>query len=91
MLKLTPGLANPRAIVWCACRFLTLSIAFGLAVGHSAQAAWSANLVPVLAQAQTTAPAEPAAETSWAILDWAIVVVLIGGILFAICRSSRRN
>jgi hypothetical protein len=90
MLKLADILANPRAIVGNVGRFLTLLIAFGLALGQSAQAAWS-NVAPVLAQAQTTTPAEPAAETSWAILDWAIVVVLIGGALFAICRSSRRN
>jgi hypothetical protein len=91
MLKLTHSLANPRAIVGCVCRFLTLSLAFATAAGQSAQAAGSTKLMTILAQTPTTTPAEPAAETSWAILDWAIVVVLIGGALFAICRSSRRN
>jgi hypothetical protein len=91
MLKLTRRLDKFRAVTWRLCRLLTLSIALGLAVGQSAQAVGSTMLSPLLAQAPTTTPAEPAAETSWAVLDWGIVVVLIGGALFAICRSSRRN
>ena len=51
-----------------------------------------ARAVPVLAQAQKTPAAEPAAEgTSWPILDWLIVTVLICAAIYVICRSSRRN
>jgi hypothetical protein len=51
-----------------------------------------AQAAPLLAQAQKTAAAEPAAEGgSWPIVDWLIVVVLIGGAIYVICRSSRRN
>ncbi len=58
----------------------------------SARAGWAAALLPVLAQAQKTAAPEPGTEgSSWPILDWLIIVVLIGAALFAICRSSRRN
>jgi hypothetical protein len=52
--------------------------------GHAARADWSAHLTPILAQ-------ESAAEGGWPIIEWAIVVVLIGAALFVICRSSRRN
>jgi hypothetical protein len=52
--------------------------------GHAAQANWRANLSPLLAQ-------ESAAEGGYPIIEWAIVVVLIGAALFVICRSSRRN
>jgi hypothetical protein len=69
---------------------LTAAIAHGRAV----QASWGADFVPLLAQAQkATTTAEPAAAEggSWPVLDWLIVVALIGGALYAICRSSRRN
>jgi hypothetical protein len=90
MLKLTLNLTKP-AVLGRACRLVTISLAYAMAVSQTAQAACWTTLMVVLAQAPTTAPAEPAAETSWAILDWGIVVVLIGGALFAVCRSSRRN
>jgi len=51
---------------------------------HAARADWRATLSPLLAQ-------ESAAEGGYAIIEWAIVVVLIGAALFVICRSSRRN
>ncbi len=69
---------------------LTATIAYV----RAAQASWGADMVPLLAQAQkATTTAEPAAAEggSWPILDWLIVVALIGGALYAICRSSRRN
>jgi hypothetical protein len=52
--------------------------------GQAARADWRATLAPLLAQ-------ESAAEGGYAIIEWAIVVVLIGAALFVICRSSRRN
>jgi hypothetical protein len=51
---------------------------------HAARADWRANLSPLLAQ-------ESAAEGGYPIIEWAIVVVLIGAAVFVICRSSRRN
>ena len=44
----------------------------------------SAKLVPLLAQ-------DTSSEGGYPIIEWAIVVVFIGGALFVICRSSRRN
>ena len=61
---------------------------------RAAYVSCSAFILPVLAQAPktTTAAETPAAEGgSWPILDWLIITVLIGGALFVICRSSRRN
>ena len=52
--------------------------------GRAALAAGPAGLLPILAQ-------ESSGEGGYAILDWAIVVVLVGAALFVICRSSRRN
>jgi hypothetical protein len=40
--------------------------------------------MPLLAQ-------ESSGEGGYPILEWAIVVLLIGVALFGICRSSRRN
>jgi hypothetical protein len=82
-------------------QWLTLALRLALAaLGCSLLAARTfatdatTQIVPVLAQATKTA-ADPAADAgsggSWLVLDWLIVVVLIGGALFAICRSSRRN
>jgi len=65
-----------------------------IAHARAAHASWGADILPLLAQAQkATTTAEPAAAEggSWPILDWIIVVALIGGTLYAICRSSRRN
>ena len=65
-----------------------------IANARAAQASWGADILPLLAQAQkATTTAEPAAAEggSWPVLDWLIVVALIGGALYAICRSSRRN
>jgi len=90
MLNLMRRIANGRQL-GAACRFLILPAAWAITTAR-AQAGWSANLMPVLAQAQKTAAAEPAAETgTWPILDWLIVTVLICAALFVICRSSRRN
>jgi hypothetical protein len=44
----------------------------------------AAGVSPVLAQ-------ESSGEGGYAIIEWAIVVVLTGVALFVICRSSRRN
>jgi hypothetical protein len=60
-------------------------------VARAVRANCSAILLPVLAQDQKTATEAPAEGGSWPILDWLIIVVLIGGCLFVICRSSRRN
>jgi hypothetical protein len=65
-----------------------------IAHARTVQASWDADILPLLAQAQkATTTAEPAAAEggSWPVLDWIIVVALIGGTLYAICRSSRRN
>lgn len=43
-----------------------------------------AGVSPILAQ-------ESSGEGGYAIIEWAIVVVLTGVALFVICRSSRRN
>lgn len=43
-----------------------------------------AGVSPILAQ-------ESSGEGGYAIIEWAIVVVLTGIALFVICRSSRRN
>jgi hypothetical protein len=91
MLNLMRRLASGQQL-GSACRFLILPAAWAITTARAAQAGWSANLLPVLAQAQKTAAAEPAAETgTWPILDWLIVTVLICAALFVICRSSRRN
>ena len=91
MLNLRRCIASSRQL-GSACRFLILPAAWAMTTARAAQAGWSANLLPVLAQAQKTAAAEPAAETgTWPILDWLIVTVLICAALFVICRSSRRN
>lgn len=81
------GPATAAANGWIARAVRRLGIlltAFALALAHTA---------PLLAQAQKTAPAEPAAEGggSWQILDWLIVAVLICAAIYVICRSSRRN
>jgi hypothetical protein len=52
--------------------------------GRAALAAAPGRILPLLAQ-------ESSGEGGYAILEWAIVVVLIGVALFGICRSSRRN
>jgi hypothetical protein len=43
-----------------------------------------AGVSPILAQ-------DSSGEGGYAIIEWAIVVVLTGAALFVICRSSRRN
>jgi hypothetical protein len=43
-----------------------------------------AGVSPILAD-------ESSGEGGYPIIEWAIVVVLIGAALFVICRSSRRN
>jgi hypothetical protein len=93
MLNLT-GSGEPferRGIVQSIGRSFAAIIAFGLSTAHSAFAGWSTRLWPVLAQAKTTPTSEPAAETTWPILDWLIVIALVGAALYVICRSSRRN
>lgn len=52
--------------------------------GRAALAAAPGRIAPVLAQ-------ESSGEGGYPILEWLIVVVLIGAALFGICRSSRRN
>lgn len=44
----------------------------------------SSRIVPILAQ-------ESSGEGGYPIIEWAIVVALVGAALFVICRSSRRN
>jgi hypothetical protein len=53
------------------------------AAASSTQAAWHSRWTLLLAQ-------EAAAE-GLPIIEWAIVVVLIGAALFVVCRGSRRN
>jgi len=92
MLNLMRRIANGQRIGSVAVQALILPAAWAITTARAAQAGWSTNLLPVLAQAQKTAAAEPAAETgSWPILDWLIVGALICAALFVICRSSRRN
>ncbi len=94
MLNITARSATVRRIALAACRYSILPLALGLGAARAVHADWSAKVLPLLAQAQKTAAAapEPPAETaSWPILDWLIVAVLIGGTVFIICRSSRRN
>ena len=62
-------------------RGLLASGLFAMAPGV-AFAGWQTALVPVLA--------EEGGE-GYPILDWAIVVVLIGLAMFVICRTGRRN
>jgi len=52
--------------------------------GRAALAGGHAANLPILAQ-------ESSGEGGYGIIEWAIVVVLVGVALFAICRSSRRN
>jgi hypothetical protein len=52
--------------------------------GRGAVAAGTGRIMPLLAQ-------ESSGEGGYPILEWAIVVLLIGVALFGICRSSRRN
>jgi hypothetical protein len=52
--------------------------------GRAALASGVGALSPILAQ-------ESSGEGGYAIIEWAIVVVLVGVALFVICRSSRRN
>ncbi|HEV8070339.1 MAG TPA: hypothetical protein VGP76_21675 [Planctomycetaceae bacterium] len=92
MLNLMRRIANGQRIRAAAVRVLILSAAWAITTARAVHAAWSTHLLPVLAQAQKTAAAEPAAETgSWPILDWLIVGALICAALYVICRSSRRN
>ncbi|HXY35969.1 MAG TPA: hypothetical protein VEI07_17165 [Planctomycetaceae bacterium] len=96
MLKLASRSLTGRRKAWTALRLLVLPIVWGLQTARVAQADWSATILPLLAQAKktaTTSAPDVAAESggSWPVLDWAIVVVLIGVALYAICRSSRRN
>jgi hypothetical protein len=91
MLNLMRRIASGQQL-GSVCRFLILPAGWAMTTARAAQAGWSANLLPVLAQAQKTAAAEPAAETgTWPILDWLIVTVLICAAIYVICRSSRRN
>jgi hypothetical protein len=92
MLNRLRDLQTGRAIANTVCRVVILTSACVLATADVVRADWSAKLLPVVAQAQKTTTAEPAAEgVSWPILDWLIVGVLIGAAIFVICRSSRRN
>jgi hypothetical protein len=51
--------------------------------GRTAVAGGVGALSPILAQ--------ESGEGGYGIIEWAIVVVLVGAALFVICRSSRRN
>jgi hypothetical protein len=57
---------------------------FGSVLGLSAASAFAAGK-------KTAAPAESASETSYPVVDWLIVVVLIGLAVFVVCRTSRRT
>jgi hypothetical protein len=92
MLNTTSGLGHFRQFARLASRLAVFAAACGLSAAKSAQARWSTDIVPALAQASTKTAAEPPAEGgSWPILDWLIVAVLICAAIYAICRSSRRN
>jgi hypothetical protein len=52
--------------------------------GRAALAEVTGKLAPILAQ-------ETSGEGGYPIIEWAIVVALVGAALFVICRSSRRN
>jgi hypothetical protein len=93
MLKLL-RMATGRRLVSTAGHLAVAACAWSLLAARTFAADATTQLVPVLAQATKTAP-DPAADAGsgggWFVLDWLIVVVLVGGALFAICRSSRRN
>jgi hypothetical protein len=93
MLSRHDRLAKPRRLASVAGRVVALALVWGIGLAHTAQAAWATTVLPVLAQAaqKTAAPETPAEGGSWPVLDWLIVVVLLGAALFTICRSSRRN
>jgi hypothetical protein len=93
MLNVTRRWTRGRQFAAATCRYLTLRLGRSLKATRAAHAGYCAVILPILAQAQkTAAPEAPAAEGgSWQVVDWLIVVVLVGGALFAICRSSRRN
>jgi hypothetical protein len=84
MLNVTKRLTRVR-------RVMSLPRVWAQGAARAASRSRSAVLLPVLAQAQKTATEAPAEGGSWPILDWLIIVVLVGGCLFVICRSSRRN
>ena len=65
--------------------------------GHILPGAIGAAIVlmlasPLVAQVPPPAPAPaPTVITRSLTLEWIIVTVMIGAVLFAVCRSSRRN
>ncbi len=85
--------SSRRPVARTLARLSIVLLTVAIANVRAAQASWGADIVPLLAQAQKATTAEPAAAEggSWPVLDWLIVVALIGGALYAICRSSRRN
>jgi len=66
-------------------RHLSASLAVVLLCANATSAAWHPAFTPLLAQESTVEGG------GYAILDWLIVVVLIGAALFVVCRTSRRN
>jgi hypothetical protein len=74
---------NRSSLLEVLTRFAAVAIAL-LVLAQTACAAWTPSVMPLLAQDAT-------AEGGLPIIEWAIVVVLIGVTLFVICRSSRRN
>jgi hypothetical protein len=92
MLNRSRHFPTGQTIARAAWRSAILASVWALATSRAVYAGWSADLLPLLAQAQKTAPPEQPAETgSWPILDWLIVGVLICAAIYAVCRSSRRN
>jgi hypothetical protein len=95
MLKRPSPFAPGRRLASAAGRLALAALGWSLLTARTFAEGATTQLVPILAQATKTTAADPAADAgsggSWLVLDWLIVVVLIGAALFAICRSSRRN
>jgi hypothetical protein len=65
-------------------RSLRRLLLFGSLLGLTATSAFAAGK-------KAAAPAESAPEVSYPVVDWLIVVVLIGLAVFVVCRTSRRT
>ena len=62
MLNTTSAVGRCRQFAWLACRLTIFAAACGLSATQSAQAHWSTDIVPLLAQASTKTAAEPPAH-----------------------------
>lgn len=83
LLTFLPYVLSRRARMGA--RHVWTSIAGLLLCANAAPADWHPALTPLLAQETTVE------GSGYPVLDWLIVVVLIGAALFVVCRTSRRN